>query len=102
MGAGVGGTLGGGLELGGGLGGEDGLGDEDKLGSGFGDGVIDGVEDAPGVRLGRAVGDKLADDDGLGDDDTSPCAVQWSRTELAGHAGTLADTPLTFPDARQP
>lgn len=102
MGAGVGGTLGAGLDDGAGLGGEDGLGGADRLGSGFGDGLIVGVEDAPGARLGSAVGDRLADDDGLGDDVGPACAVQWSRTELVGHSGTLADTPVTFPDVRQP
>jgi hypothetical protein len=93
--------------------------DEDGWGSGLGDELSDGVADAAGTRLGSALGDGRADDrdddedgpdddDGtgsaLGDDadDAGPdCATQWSRTELAGHSGTLTDTPVSFPDARQ-
>jgi hypothetical protein len=100
VGAGVGGALGAGL------GGAPGAGlDDDGMGSELGDELDDGVEDAPCMRLGRALSDGLADDDGLGSglgDDAGPdCATQWSRTALAGHSGTLTDTPVSFPDARQ-
>lgn len=86
--------------------------DVDGLGSGLADEGAeegDGVELAPGWRLGRALGDGGADGDdedgtgsGPGDDDAGPdCATQSSRTELAGHLGTRTDTPVSFPDDRQ-
>jgi len=93
----------------------DGLDDDDGLGSGLdelGEELSDGVEDGLGLRLRPALvdgledeGDGLDDDDGLGsglDDDAGlDCATQWSRIELAGHSGTLTDTPVSFPDVRQ-
>jgi hypothetical protein len=87
-------------------------GDVDGRGSGLadeGEEVADGVELAPGRRLGRALRDGLADGDdedgtgsGPGDDDAGPDgATQSSRTELDGHLGTRTDTPVSFPDDRQ-
>ena len=100
VGVGVGDVLGDGLDD-----------DVDGLGSGLDDEggeVGDGAKVAPGRRLGRALGDGLADgedEDGTGsglDDDAGPdCATQSSRTELAGHLGTRTDTPVSFPDDRQ-
>jgi hypothetical protein len=95
VGAGAGGVLGAGLDDG-----------ADGLGPGLVDVPGDAEEDTRGRRLGRALGDGLDDDEdgpgsGLVDDAGPDCATQWSRTESAGHSGTLADTPVSFPDDRQ-
>ena len=91
VGAGAGGVLGDG---------------EDGLGGGLVDVLGDGEEATRGRRLGRAFGAGPDDDEdgpgsGLVDDAGPDCATQWSRTESAGHSGTLADTTVSLPDDRQ-
>jgi hypothetical protein len=93
-------ALGTGAELDGALG--EGLAEAGELGSAVGDELAGGVADALRTRLRRALCDGLDDADGLGDDTKPDCAAQWTRTVFAGHSGTLADTPVSVPDARQP
>jgi hypothetical protein len=69
------------------------------------------VEDGAALRFRRALVDGLDEGDGLDeadglasglDADAGPdSATQSSRIESVGHSGTLTDTPLSFPDARQ-
>jgi hypothetical protein len=106
VGAGVGGALCDGLEEADGLGG----GVDGELDGELGKELGDGVEDGAGLRFRRALGDELAFEgdgleeglaSGLDDDAGLDWATQCSRIELAGHSGTLTDTPLSFPDDRQ-